>query len=403
MKEQQITIKDFVYDLPLDKIAKYPLEERDASKLLVYRNGECSDSHYLNIDQFISADSMLFFNNTKVIPARLFFKTINEKIIEVFCLEPEESKDIFHEMTKQKEVLWRCIVGNLNKWKEEEICLEAKGICITANIIERRTDHLVIQFKWTPAETTFSEILQIAGAVPIPPYLKRSSEAIDILRYQTLYAKTEGSVAAPTAGLHFTERVFEKLMSKGISLNYLTLHVGAGTFKPVKSKTMADHEMHREYIELKIETIENLLINLDKNIVSVGTTSMRTLESIYWLGLKTFLDDKIELDQLVIHQWDPYELRNQQIPAKQAIESLIKYLKFKDFDSLYSETSLLILPGYEFKLVNALVTNFHQPESTLILLVASFIGEDWRKVYKHALNHEYRFLSYGDGSLLFKA
>jgi len=403
MKEQQISIKDFVYDLPLDRIAKYPLEERDASKLLVYKDGECSDSNYLDIDQYLSEDSMLFFNNTKVIPARLFFKTANEKIIEVFCLEPEESKDIFHEMTKQKEVLWRCIVGNLNKWKEEEICLEAKGICIKANIIERRTDHLVIQFKWTPAETTFSEILQIAGAVPIPPYLKRSSEAIDILRYQTLYAKTEGSVAAPTAGLHFTERVFEKLMSKGISLNYLTLHVGAGTFKPVKSKTMADHEMHREYIELKIETIENLLINLDKNIVSVGTTSMRTLESIYWLGLKTFLDNKIELDQLVIHQWDPYELRNQQIPAKQAIESLIKYLKFKDFDSLYSETSLLILPGYEFKLVNALVTNFHQPESTLILLVASFIGEDWRKVYKHALNHEYRFLSYGDGSLLFKA
>lgn len=403
MKEQLISIKDFHYDLPFDRIAKYPLPERDASKLVVYKNGNIAESTYYQLADFLPDNTILFFNNTKVIPARLFFKTSTDKSIEIFCLESAiNTTDVYGDMLQTNNVRWKCIVGGVAKWKEPFVYLTTNELQLKAQLIERLNDSFIIDFSWEPGDKSFSEVLQMAGAIPIPPYLKRSSESVDSLRYQTLYAKNEGSVAAPTAGLHFTENLVKKLAAKNCTPQYITLHVGAGTFKPVKAEAMADHEMHREFIEVSLTVIETILLAKDKNIGAVGTTSLRTIESLYWLGVKAYLNPNIKSEELIVNQWDPYQLNEHQIKVQDALHNLHSYLIRHQLNSLYTHTSLLIVPGYDFKIINVLVTNFHQPESTLILLVAAFIGEDWRKVYQHALDHDFRFLSYGDGCLLFK-
>lgn len=402
-QEKQISIKDYHYDLPFDCIAKYPLSERDLSKLLVYKNEVITESQYIAIDEFLSADSLLFFNNTKVIPARMFFKTSTQKDIEVFCLEPVSSNaDVYSSMLQQNSSQWKCLVGGAAKWKEQFVFLNSPELQIKAEIKERLQGTFILEFTWEPATKTFAEVLQIAGAIPIPPYLKRATEEIDLERYQTIYAQKEGSVAAPTAGLHFTDKVFDKLKTKHITPTYVTLHVGAGTFKPVKSETMAEHDMHGEYIDVSLETIEYLYQYIDKSVTAVGTTSLRTLESLFWIGEKIAQQPSLQPHELLVDQWQPYVSSSNQISSKEALKHIIDFLNQHALKTLYAKTSILIVPGYQFKIVNALVTNFHQPESTLILLIAAFIGQDWRKVYQYALEHDFRFLSYGDGSLLFR-
>ncbi len=403
MQQKQISIKDYHYDLPFDRIAKYPLAERDLSKLLVYDNGSIEQSHYQNIADYLPEDSLLFFNNTKVIPARFFFKTSTQKDIEIFCLEPLSNlANVYDSMLQQSGVTWKCLVGGAAKWKEQFVYLETGDLKVKAEIIERQQGTFILEFTWEPIQKSFSEVLQIAGAIPIPPYLKRATEAIDLERYQTIFADKEGSVAAPTAGLHFTDHVFEKLKEKNITPTYITLHVGAGTFKPVKSETMAEHEMHCEYIDVPLTTINYIYQHIDKTITAVGTTSLRTLESLYWIGEKIALNPTIQPKDLFVDQWQAYETKSKVISNKESLKYIIDYLNQHQLPTLYAKTSILIMPGYQFKMVDRLVTNFHQPESTLILLVAAFVGDDWKSVYQYALDNDFRFLSYGDGSLLHK-
>jgi S-adenosylmethionine:tRNA ribosyltransferase-isomerase len=402
MEQQHISIKDFYYELPVDRIAQYPLAERDLSKLLIYKDGDISQLQYASIADVLPNNSLLFFNNTKVIPARLFFKTDTDKDIELFCLEPiSNHTDVYANMLEQGSSTWKCLVGGAAKWKQQYVFLNHPDLQIKAEIKERLQGAFIVEFTWGPAEKTFAEVLQIAGAMPIPPYLKRATEELDLERYQTIYADKEGSVAAPTAGLHFTNSVFQKLKAKQIEPTYVTLHVGAGTFKPVKSETMAEHDMHAEYIDVPLSTIEYLFKNLHKPITAVGTTSLRTLESLFWIGEKISREPSLKAQDLQVNQWQPYE-STAVISSQEALTCIINYLKKHQLNTLYAKTSLLIIPGYQFKVVNQLVTNFHQPGSTLILLVAAFIGKEWRKVYQYALDNEFRFLSYGDGSLLFR-
>lgn len=402
MNVKNISIKDYHYDLPNERIAKYPLDNRDESNLLIYNNNIIQSSVYHKIDEFLPKNSLLVFNNTKVIPARLHFKTSTEKIIEIFCLEPiSDTNDVYSNMQQKGKAVWKCIIGGLAKWKEPFVTLKTSDLEIKAKVIEKINDAFSVELTWEPSDKTFSEVLQIAGAMPIPPYLKRNTEEIDLQRYQTVYAKKDGSVAAPTAGLHFTENIFNKLKQKNISTTEVTLHVGAGTFKPVKAETMEGHDMHEEVIEVKLSTLNILLQNLNNNITAVGTTSLRTLESIYWLGFLAKQNPNVSPDKLIITQWLPYETENL-ISVEDSLNSLIDYLTKNKLEQLFTKTGILILPGYQFKIATSLATNFHQPESTLILLVAAFIGEDWKKVYQFALDNNYRFLSYGDGSLLFR-
>jgi S-adenosylmethionine:tRNA ribosyltransferase-isomerase len=305
-------------------------------------------------------------------------------------------------MLLQSSAQWQCLVGGAAKWKEQFVFLNSDELQIKAEIKERLSGTFILEFTWEPADKTFAEVLQIAGAIPIPPYLKRATEDIDLDRYQTIYAQKEGSVAAPTAGLHFTDKVIENVNKRNITPSYVTLHVGAGTFKPVKSDTMAEHEMHGEYIDVSLSTLEYIFENIDKSITAVGTTSLRTLESLFWIGEKIAQQSNIKPHELLVDQWQPYVFSSNPISTKEAIKHIIDFLNLNQLKTLYAKTSILIVPGYQFKIVNALVTNFHQPESTLILLIAAFIGEDWRKVYQYALEHDFRFLSYGDGSLLFR-
>lgn len=403
MQQKQISIKDYHYDLPFDCIAKYPLVERDLSKLLIFKNGCIKQSHYQNVADYLPENSLLFFNNTKVIPARFFFKTSTQKDIEIFCLEPlSDAANVYDSMLQQGKVQWKCLVGGASKWKEQYVYLETEGLKVYAQIIKRQQGTFILEFTWEPAQKSFSEVLQIAGAIPIPPYLKRAAEAIDLERYQTIYADKEGSVAAPTAGLHFTDKVFENLQIKNITPSYITLHVGAGTFKAVKSDTMAEHNMHCEYIDVSLATINYIYQYIDKTITAVGTTSLRTLESLYWIGEKIAQNQSLQPKDLSVDQWQPYDIKSKVISNKESLKYIIDYLNQHQLTTLYAKTSLLIVPGYKFKMVDKLITNFHQPESTLILLVAAFIGSDWRNVYQYALEHDFRFLSYGDGSLLFK-
>jgi S-adenosylmethionine:tRNA ribosyltransferase-isomerase len=407
MHPKQLSIKKFTYALPDDRIAKYPLAERDRSKLLVYQDHKITDDTYSNLSAHLPADSLLVFNNTKVVEARLLFEKTNGSKIEIFCLEPHEKYgDITSAMLQKGKVWWKCLVGGAKKWKEGPLIslikTDSSVITLTAQKIEQLTDSYVIELSWDAPYMSFAELLHVAGCIPLPPYLNRAVEASDKERYQTIYAKHDGSVAAPTAGLHFTETLFKKLQNNNIQHAFVTLHVGAGTFKPVKSETMQDHEMHAEFIDVTKEFIEQLLQHLSKTIIPVGTTSLRTIESLYWLGVKTKLDPTIDFENLPVTQWEPYELNTDDITAEEALQSLVNWLTIKQSERLITKTQIIIAPGYRFRIMHALITNFHQPQSTLLLLVAAITGDDWKKIYHHALQNDFRFLSYGDGSLLWR-
>ena len=408
MEYKEVKMSDFSYDLPGEKIAKYPLAERDASKLLIYKNGNIVEDVYLNIDQYFSENTLFIFNNTKVIQARLHFKNTTGAAIEIFCLEPgEENQEPATAMTQKKSVVWKCLVGKASKWKEKTLSNTFNNLTLHAEIITRNENSFDIKFSWEPADLTFAEILENLGEMPIPPYLKRESEQIDLKRYQTVYANEKGSVAAPTAGLHFTERIFKKLKNKNMLTDYVTLHVSAGTFKPVKSETIKGHDMHSEWIDVQSSLIENIrqcvLANQsDCAVVVVGTTSLRTLESLYWMGVKASMNADATINELEIKQWDAYELP-QNIAPVDALDALLKWLRKNNLKKLICKTQILIVPAYKLKVANALVTNFHQPASTLLLLVAAVVGQEWKTIYNYALQNNYRFLSYGDGSILFNS
>ena len=398
----QISILDFTYDLPQEKIAAYPLAERDESKLLIYKNGEIRESVFKNISAELEAATLLVFNKTKVIRARLNFKNSRDQAIELFCLEPNEANaELTLAMAAQGKVRWNCLVGNLRQWKEHPIVLSKDEITLSAKIVEKQTQQVVIEFTWTPERHSFSEVIEKLGNTPIPPYLNRKSERLDEDRYQTIYAEKEGSVAAPTAGLHFTITVMQQLKEKNLSFLSLTLHVSAGTFKPVKAVTMAGHDMHSEWIDVSAEEIKTIAEHTGK-IIPVGTTSMRTLESLYWMGVKVIRNPLVSIKELELTQWEVYELEALAIEPKTSLRALYDWMINGGRKSLVCHTAILIAPPYQLKVCDGIITNFHQPQSTLLLLVSSIVGEKWREIYDYALNNNFRFLSYGDSSLLLK-
>ena len=411
MLSKNLFIKDFTYDLSDEKIAKYPLPQRDESKLLIYKDNLISEDIYYNLNNYLPENSLLIFNNTKVVEARLLFQKSSGGIIEIFCLEPDEQyADITSAMLQKEKVLWKCLVGGAKKWKEgsliKMINYDSKEIILSATIVKKRTDHFLIELSWNDDRISFAEVLHHAGLIPLPPYLNREAEKKDKETYQTIYANHDGSVAAPTAGLHFTERLFEKLAQKNIQCNFVTLHVGAGTFKPVKTETIHEHEMHAEFIDVSYSFIQNLIENIDKTIVAVGTTSLRTLESLYWMGVKivesreSIIVSNPDIEDISVHQWDPYNAGRTSISIKESLENLLQWMKQNNLERLITKTQIIIVPGYKFNIIKGLISNFHQPQSTLLLLVAALVGDDWKKIYSHALDNYFRFLSYGDGSLL---
>jgi S-adenosylmethionine:tRNA ribosyltransferase-isomerase len=398
-----IEIADYTYDLPQGKIAAYPLANRDESKLLIYKNKTITESIFKNADEFLEEGSVLIFNNTRVVQARLNFQNSKQQNIEVFCLEPFQSDlDITQAMLSTERVFWKCLVGNLKKWRDEDLVLKINEITLSVKLIEKRQEDVVVEFNWQPKELSFAEVLERTGAMPIPPYLKRKSEELDATRYQTIYAQRNGSVAAPTAGLHFTPAVYEKLKRKNIKQLYVTLHVGAGTFKPVKSETLANHDMHAEWIDVSIEVIEALLNNSEKNKIAVGTTSLRTIESLYWLGVKVFYNENILTEQMELSQWEPYGVLEKEISVAESLTALINWMKKKSLTQLVCKTSILLAPPYQLRMADGIITNFHQPQSTLLLLISCIVGQEWKNIYKYALENNFRFLSYGDSSLLLK-
>ncbi|MDR0659253.1 MAG: S-adenosylmethionine:tRNA ribosyltransferase-isomerase [Prevotellaceae bacterium] len=401
----KLSISNYTYLLPDERIAKFPLSKRDESKLLLYQSGNIYKSKFFCLADFLPKDSLLIFNNTKVIHARLFFRKDSGAKIEVFCLEPINPPLAEQALSAHESCEWQCIVGNLKRWKADILKLEytvggAKGV-LTAEKKEQNDANVSIRFSWT-GNHTFGQIVEACGQLPIPPYLKRDTEEADKTTYQTVYAKYEGSVAAPTAGLHFTKEVFQSFKTRNIECEELTLHVGAGTFKPVKTDTIDLHEMHCEHFSIKQTTLKHIIDKLSsKKIVAVGTTSVRTLESLYYLGLKIIRNKSIEPQGLFATQWEPYhEETSIDISVATALNELLLYMQKRGLYELWSATSIMIAPPYQFKAVNGLITNFHQPQSTLLLLVAALIGGDWHKVYDYALNNDFRFLSYGDSSLL---
>lgn len=399
-----LSIEDFFYHLPQGRIAQNPLGNREDSKLLIYNQGEITEDSFKNLTNFLPEDTLLVFNNSKVIQARLLFKTTNGKIIEVFCLEPAFNQDISLGLSSLEKVIWTCFVGGARKWKEEFIYSEKFDTILKARIIERKVDVFTIELSWEPPSLCFSQVLNMFGEMPIPPYLNRASDVTDKSRYQTTYSASEGSVAAPTAGLHFTQNILEKLKSKNIDSAYVTLHVGAGTFKPVKAKNLREHDMHAEVIDIKTETIEHILkhISQKKVVITVGTTSLRTIETLYWLGVKVFFQPQLKPEELFLNQWEVYESQQPEISSKIALQALLDFLNKHTLSRLLTKTSIMIVPGYRLRIAGALITNFHQPQSTLMLLVAAIVGDDWKKIYKYALENNFRFLSYGDSSLLFQ-
>lgn len=395
-----LRIADFTYELPEEKIAKYPLPERDSSKLLVYQKGTLQEDQFKNIVNYIPEGSLLVFNSSKVIKARLHFVSSVKKAIEVFCLEPLGGLDPAEALMGQTPQQWKCLVGNLRAWREGQLSLSKEGLELKAQVIEKYPGHVLIEFNWSPADKTFSEVLNMFGEVPIPPYLDRNSEPGDNSTYQTLYANREGSVAAPTAGLHFTEQVTHALKQKNVAMHYLHLHVGAGTFKPVKSETLQGHDMHSEWLEADKTLLETLANSGEKKRFAVGTTSLRTLESLYWMGVKVVANPLIELEELEMKQWEVYALTDKACSLKTSFSALIDWMEKRNLDRILCKTGILIAPPYQIRVVQGLLTNFHQPQSTLLLLVASAMGEDWKKAYQYALNHNFRFLSYGDAMLI---
>jgi S-adenosylmethionine:tRNA ribosyltransferase-isomerase len=402
---KHIHISEFNYPLPDERIAKFPLPVRDQSKLLLYRHGEVSEDVFTSLPQYLPAGSLMIFNNTKVIQARLHFRKETGALIEVFCLEPIQPNDYVLNFQQTEHSAWLCMIGNLKKWKEgilkREMTVKGQPLTLTA---ERGACHGTshwIDFRWNNPEVTFADILEVFGELPIPPYLNRETQESDKETYQTVYSKIKGSVAAPTAGLHFTPRVLDALREKGVDLEELTLHVGAGTFKPVKSEEIEGHEMHTEYISVSRSTLQKLIAHEGK-AVAVGTTSVRTLESLYHIGITLLNNPDATEDELHVRQWQPYEMSAEAsaTPAADALQAILRYLDRHGMETLHTSTQIIIAPGYEYRIVKAMVTNFHQPQSTLLLLVSAFVHGDWRKIYDYALSHDFRFLSYGDSSLL---
>lgn len=399
---KSIKIVDYNYNLPDEKIAKFPLENRGDSKLLVYNKGEISESQYQNLSDVLPEDAFLVFNNTKVVKARLIFQKPTGGKVEIFCLEPKDfSGEMTQAMAQKGETTWYCLVGGAKKWKEGAVFLETpSGLLIKAERKGRENDAFIIQFSWTPIEKTFSEVLKETGELPLPPYMNRKAEKSDQERYQTTFAKHEGSVAAPTAGLHFTPSIKDTLRNKNITFDYLTLHVGAGTFKPVDAEEIGNHDMHFELFDVSLSFLENIKIQLEnkKKIIPVGTTSLRTLESLFWIGQNL----KKGVSGVNLTQWTPYQDKLENFSAIDSLDEIVKHLKTNNQTKFVASTQLMIAPGYEFKIASGIVTNFHQPKSTLLLLVSAMIGENWKKIYNHALENDFRFLSYGDGCLLLK-
>lgn len=399
---KHIKISDYNYPLPDERIAKFPLPVRDQSKLLVYRHGEVSETRFTSLPDYLEAGELMIFNNTKVIQARLHFRKETGALIEIFCLEPIQPNDYVLNFQQTSHAAWLCMIGNLKKWKEgslhKEMNVKGHTITLTATRGECRGTSHWVDFTWDNPEITFADILEVFGELPIPPYLNRETQESDKETYQTVYSKIKGSVAAPTAGLHFTERVLQALRDKGVDLEEVTLHVGAGTFKPVKSEEIEGHEMHTEYISVNRQTIEKLIAHGGKAI-AVGTTSVRTLESLYYIGVTIASHPDAGQEELHVRQWQPYETH----PTMTTVESLqqiLDYMKRHELEALHTSTQIIIAPGYIYHIVQKMVTNFHQPQSTLLLLVSAFVKGDWRTIYDYALAHDFRFLSYGDSSLL---
>ncbi|MCF8296863.1 MAG: S-adenosylmethionine:tRNA ribosyltransferase-isomerase [Saprospiraceae bacterium] len=397
---ENISISEFDYLLPEERIAKIPLDKRDESKLVIYKNNEISESNFKNISQHLPAKSLLVLNETRVIQARMVFQKESGAKIEIFCLEPIEPTNDFQLAFQEKSpVKWKCFVGNSKKWKQGILRKKiSKGVLNIEKIAIEGNAH-IIEFSWNNSELCFSDILEETGLVPLPPYMNREAIEADKIRYQTIYANSNGSVAAPTAGLHFTDKVFKEIKSKGIQIDNVTLHVGAGTFKPVIAGSMLEHEMHTEQIFISKVNIQNLIENLNGNIISVGTTTLRTLESLYWFGVKLDSNKNADFD---IKQWEPYQNLESHIPVLDSLNNVLEFMDRKSIDTIHGKTQLLIAPGYEFKIANVLITNFHQPKSTLLLLVAAFIGNSWRNVYNYSMKNDFRFLSYGDSCLFFR-
>ncbi len=405
-KTKHIQIAEYNYPLPDERIAKFPLAERDHSKLLVYNKGAVSHDIFYNLPNYLPKGALMVYNNTKVIQARLHFNKETGALIEVFCLEPIQPNDYVLNFQQTKHCAWLCLVGNLKKWKEgslrKEIDVKGKKIVLKATRGEMHGTSHWIDFDWDDDSITFADILEGVGELPIPPYLNRKTEESDKKTYQTVYSKIKGSVAAPTAGLHFTDKVLKDIDAHGIEREEVTLHVGAGTFKPVKSEEIEGHEMHSEYIFVTKHTIERLLAH-DASAIAVGTTSVRTLESLYYIGVTLQSNPDASENDLHVRQWMPYEYADSEpnpISAKQALQNIKDYLDRNALDALHTSTQIIIAPGYDYKIVKMLVTNFHQPQSTLLLLVSAFVKGDWHKIYDYALANDFRFLSYGDSSLL---
>ena len=422
MDTKHIKISDYNYDLPDERIAKFPIAQRDHSKLLVYKHGEVSDDVFHHLPTYLPHGALMIFNNTKVIQARLHFRKETGALIEVFLMEPAEPTDYELMFQTTGHCSWLCMIGNLKKWKEGSLKrdFEIKGNKLTLSATMRRGDALGseaqemvakgggtnywVDFDWDNDKVSFAEILEAVGELPIPPYLNRKTEESDKTTYQTVYSKVKGSVAAPTAGLHFTDAVLKDLDAHGIDREEVTLHVGAGTFKPVKSLEIEGHQMHTEYIVVHRRSLEKL-IKHECRVIAVGTTSVRTIESLYYMGVHLLKHPEANEEDLHVKQWDPYELSEDGnlvdgITPMQAIQAIIDYLDRNGLEALHSSTQIIIAPGYQYKIVKMLVTNFHQPQSTLLLLVSAFLKGDWKKVYDYALSHDFRFLSYGDSSLL---
>lgn len=399
---KHIKISEFNYPLPDERIAKFPLTERDQSKLLVYRGGKVSEDVFTSLPNYLEAGELMIFNNTKVIQARLHFRKETGAQIEVFCLEPVEPNDYVLAFQATGKCAWLCMIGNLKKWKEgalsREVEVDGRIITLTATRGECRGTSHWITFEWNDDTVTFADLLEVVGELPIPPYLNRETQESDKKTYQTVYSKIKGSVAAPTAGLHFTEKVLAALDAAGIEREELTLHVGAGTFKPVKSEEIEGHEMHTEYISVNRRTIEKLIAH-EGRAIAVGTTSVRTLESLYYIGVTISRNPDASQEELHVQQWMPYD-ETIRLTSVEALQEILDYLDRHGMETLHTSTQIIIAPGYEYKVVKKIVTNFHQPQSTLLLLVSAFVKGDWRTIYDYALAHDFRFLSYGDSSLL---
>jgi S-adenosylmethionine:tRNA ribosyltransferase-isomerase len=403
MDPRLISIEDYDYALPVDRIAAYPKGNRSDSKLVIYRDDKIAGDIFHNLPALLPEGSLIVFNDARVVEARIIFQKPTGAKIEIFCLEPgSHHSDPAIALASHGSVLWKCLVGNAASWNPDLILeKQIDSYSLKAQMVRREADHFLVKLSWAPEELSFAEILHKAGLIPLPPYIKRKTEATDAERYQTVYAHQAGSVAAPTAGLHFTEEILNELSEKKIRKDFVTLHVGAGTFKPVKTPTMNDHEMHAEFIEIKLSLVENLYNNIGNPIIAVGTTSLRTLESIFWIGRKILDNENISPEELSIQQWEPYELKKT-VSTREALSATIKWIKKNALQSLITKTSLIIVPSYKFRIVDILITNFHQPRSTLLLLVAAFIGEKWKEVYDYALKNNFRFLSYGDACLFFR-